>query len=96
MLLFIFLSPPPTKKRAEFSATASLGVVHARHITEAISILQPYLPPTPNDIDPNIELKEVLYTDSAVAGEAAGLAIGLVLVGSGADNIVVGNTTNSL
>lgn len=37
------------------------------------------------------ELRELLYTDSAVAGEAAGMAIGMVLVGSGA-----GNTHNSL
>jgi 26S proteasome regulatory subunit N2 len=37
------------------------------------------------------ELKEVLDTDSAVAGEAAGYAIGMVLVGTGA-----GNTNNSL
>jgi 26S proteasome regulatory subunit N2 len=37
------------------------------------------------------ELKELLYNDSAVAGEAAGIAIGMVLVGSGA-----GNTHNSL
>jgi 26S proteasome regulatory subunit N2 len=29
------------------------------------------------------ELKELLYTDSAVSGEAAGMALGLVLVGSG-------------
>lgn len=33
------------------------------------------------------ELKEVLDTDSAVAGEAAGIAIGLVLVGTGAGNV---------
>jgi len=32
------------------------------------------------------ELKEVLDTDSAVAGEAAGLAIGMVLTGTGAGN----------
>jgi 26S proteasome regulatory subunit N2 len=37
------------------------------------------------------ELKEVLDTDSAVAGEAAGMAIGMVLVGTGA-----GNPHNSL
>lgn len=37
------------------------------------------------------ELKELLDTDSAVAGEAAGMAIGMVLVGTGA-----GNTHNSL
>ena len=40
-----------------------------------------------NDIDTVNELKELLYTDSAVAGEGAGIAIGLVLVGSGAGNI---------
>jgi 26S proteasome regulatory subunit N2 len=37
------------------------------------------------------ELKELLDTDSAVAGEAAGMAIGMVLVGTGA-----GNTHNML
>ena len=147
--------------RAKFSATASLGVVHAGHITEAMTLLEPYLPPTPNaeagadavssaggfaeggslyalglihgssvgssaakreeastflknhlrnshaneaishgaalgvgltalgtnDIDLVNDLKELLYTDSAVAGEAAGIAIGMVLVGSGAGNI---------
>ncbi len=29
------------------------------------------------------ELKQVIFTDSAVAGEAAGLAMGLLLLGSG-------------
>jgi 26S proteasome regulatory subunit N2 len=33
------------------------------------------------------ELKQVLDTDSAVAGEAAGIAIGMVLVGTGAGNL---------
>jgi 26S proteasome regulatory subunit N2 len=33
------------------------------------------------------ELKELLDTDSAVAGEAAGMSIGMVLVGTGASNI---------
>ena len=37
------------------------------------------------------ELKQLLDTDSAVAGEAAGMAIGMVLVGTGA-----GNTSNTL
>ena len=37
------------------------------------------------------ELKELLDTDSAVAGEAAGMALGMVLVGTGA-----GNTHHSL
>merc|ERR1719215_1212862 len=37
------------------------------------------------------ELKDLLNTDSAVAGEAAGMAIGMILVGTGA-----GNTHNSL
>ena len=38
------------------------------------------------DLEVVNELKELLYTDSAVAGEAAGMAIGMVLVGSGAGN----------
>jgi len=150
---------------AKFSATASLGVVHAGHITEAMNLLAPYLPTEPaddgspsavsatggyaeggslyalglihgshagssatkrkecsellrkhlrhshanevmshgaalgvgltamgcSDIIVVNELKELLYTDSAVAGEAAGISLGMVLVGSGA-----GNATNSL
>ena len=150
--------------RAKFSATASLGVIHAGHITEAMHLLEPYLPPNPADdgdggggavVSPSggyaeggslyalglihgshpgssaekrketadflrthlrashanevishgaalgvgltsmgsgelavvNELKEVLDTDSAVAGEAAGIAIGMVLVGTGAGSI---------
>ncbi|CAB9508065.1 ATPase regulatory subunit 1 [Seminavis robusta] len=150
---------------AKFSATASLGVIHASHVTEAMHLLQPYLPANPNGdgdgdgggtpVSPSggyaeggslyalglihgsqtgtstekreetiqflrahlrashanevishgaalgvgltalgssnlaivNELKEVLDTDSAVAGEAAGIAIGMVLVGSGAGNV---------
>ena len=34
------------------------------------------------------QLKNLLYTDSAVAGEAAGIAMGLVMLGSGQDNMV--------
>ena len=151
--------------RAKFSATASLGVIHAAHISEAMHLLQPYLPKLPEtgDAAANIstaggyseggslyalglihganagssaekrseateylrshlrishaneaishgaalavgltamgtadlaivhELKQLLDTDSAVAGEAAGMAIGMVLVGTGA-----GNTSNNL
>ena len=149
--------------RAKFSATASLGVVHAGHITEAMHLLEPYLPSDPTEPGNEVstsggfaeggslyalglihgsqagsasadreltnqflrrhlrashanevishgaalgvgltamgsasleivrELKEVLDTDSAVAGEAAGMAIGMVLVGTGA-----GNTHNAL
>jgi 26S proteasome regulatory subunit N2 len=140
---------------AKFSATSSLGVLHAGHITEAMSLLEPYLPSNTaaedpsggfaeggslyalgiihgshsggsatkrkeandflrnhlrsshanepishgaalgvgltafgtNDLEIVNELKELLYTDSAVAGEGAGLAIGMVLVGSGAGNV---------
>ena len=153
---------------AKFSATASMGVVHAGHTTEAMTLLEPYLPAgggtdggddAGDDADfPAVsasggyaeggamyalglihgsragssvekrlaagsylrrhlrnshanevishgaamgaglahlgscdlgvvsELKELLYTDSAVAGEAAGYAMGMVLVGSGAGN----------
>eukprot|EP00563_Minutocellus_polymorphus_P015879 CAMPEP_0181049346 /NCGR_PEP_ID=MMETSP1070-20121207/15927_1 /TAXON_ID=265543 /ORGANISM="Minutocellus polymorphus, Strain NH13" /LENGTH=1154 /DNA_ID=CAMNT_0023128205 /DNA_START=55 /DNA_END=3519 /DNA_ORIENTATION=- len=147
---------------AKFSATASLGVIHAGHTTEAMTLLEPYLPPSAEaeggappavntaggyaeggslyalglihgsrsgssaakrdeaatflrthlrhshanevishgaalgvglttlgsaNLEVVNELKELLYTDSAVAGEAAGMAIGLVLVGSGAGNV---------
>mmetsp|Transcript_15820 Transcript_15820/g.24607 ORF Transcript_15820/g.24607 Transcript_15820/m.24607 type:complete len:1136 (+) Transcript_15820:111-3518(+) len=148
---------------AKFSATASMGVIHASHTTEAMTLLEPYLPPSAPEDDPNAEhptvsatggyaeggslyalglihgshagssttkrleastflrnhlrnshanevishgaalgvgltsfgsadldvvgeLKELLYTDSAVAGEAASYAMGMVLVGSGAGN----------
>jgi 26S proteasome regulatory subunit N2 len=147
---------------AKFSATSSLGVVHASHGAEAMRLLEPYLPMEPSentsvpseggfaeggslyalglihgshagssaskrqetteflrthlrtshaneaqshgaalgvgltamgtaDLAVVNELKELLVTDSAVAGEAAGIAIGMVLVGTGA-----GNTNNSL
>lgn len=154
------LSSPP-RYRAKFSATASLGVVHAGHITEAMKLLEPYLPVPPSEDGESAtaisslggyseggslfalgiihgshagssaekrlemanllrshlrtshanevishgaalgvgltsmgsadfatlnELKELVYTDSAVAGEAAGIAIGMVLVGTGAGN----------
>eukprot|EP01082_Thalassiosira_pseudonana_P005760 g5664.t1 g5664 contig2:1007454-1009840(-) len=148
---------------AKFSATASMGVIHAGHTTEAMTLLEPYLPPSAPASDPAAEhptvsatggyaeggslyalglihgshagsstakrleastflrnhlrnshanevishgaalgvgltsfgssdlsvvneLKELLYTDSAVAGEAASIAMGMVLVGSGAGN----------
>lgn len=145
---------------AKFSATASMGVIHAGHTTEAMTLLEPYLPPSAvegvdaptvssnggfaeggslyalglihgshagsstakrleasqflrehlrnshanevishgaalgvgltslgsADLDVVNELKELLYTDSAVAGEAAAYSIGMVLVGSGAGN----------
>ena len=38
------------------------------------------------DLEVVNELKELLYTDSAVAGEAASIAMGMVLAGSGAGN----------
>jgi len=152
---------------AKFSATASLGVIHAGHVTEAMHLLQPYLPSNPSSGEDGggtavsteggyaeggslyalglihgshsgssaekrketsdfirthlrashanevishgaalgvgltsmgsadfvivNELKDLLDTDSAVAGEAAGMAMGMILVGTGA-----GNTHNSL
>mmetsp|Transcript_36568 Transcript_36568/g.53685 ORF Transcript_36568/g.53685 Transcript_36568/m.53685 type:complete len:895 (+) Transcript_36568:216-2900(+) len=147
---------------AKFSATATLGVIHASHTTEAMTLLEPYLPPTPSATTPVTatggyseggslfalglihgsnagcsnktrletsdflrehlknshanevishgaalgvgltsfgsgdatvvnDLKELLYTDSAVSGEAAGLAIGMVLVGTGHGNSTVHN-----
>ncbi|GKZ00887.1 hypothetical protein MPSEU_001040400 [Mayamaea pseudoterrestris] len=152
---------------AKFSATATIGVIHSMHITEAMSLLQPYLPQDPSEDDAGAvtttggyaeggslyalglvhgsqagsaadkrqeatdfirkhlrashanevishgaalgvgltamgsadlaivnELKELLDTDSAVAGEAAGMAIGMVLVGTGAGNIENSLPTN--
>ena len=38
-----------------------------------------------NDAELFEELKNVLYTDSAIAGEAAGLGLGLLAVGSATD-----------
>lgn len=149
---------------AKFSATASLGVLHAGHTTEAMTLLEPYLPSSGDGDNDTInvsttggyseggslyalglihgshagsshakrnetsefirkhlrashanevishgaalgvgltsfgtantevvmELKELLETDSAVSGEAAGIAIGLVLVGTG-----IGNSANA-
>lgn len=157
---------------AKFSATASLGVIHAGYTTEAMTLLNPYLPQTPvsnnsssyashtsiaggyteggslyalgiihgsrscssavkrkeandylraqlrthhsNEIishgaalgvgltalgSKNIEivneLKETLYSDSAIAGESAGLAIGMILVGFGISNIKTSFTHKS-
>lgn len=141
-----------------------MGVIHAGHISEAMHLLQPYLPDDPSGEDASAvstsggyaeggslyalglihgshsgtsaekrketadflrthlrashanevishgaalgvgltsmgsadvtivsELKELLDTDSAVAGEAAGMAIGMILVGTGA-----GSPNNSL
>lgn len=129
--------------RAKFTATASLGVVHSSHVSEAMQLLEPYLPTTippeggyaeggslyalglmhaPRPTNPTTldylrthlrdshvnevishgaalgvglaalglgdatvvqELKELLDTDAACAGEAAGIAMGMVLVGRG-------------
>ncbi len=38
-----------------------------------------------NDEEVFEEVKNILYTDSAVAGEAAGIALGLVCVGSASE-----------
>lgn len=133
---------------AKFTATASLGVVHKGHISDAKKVLSAYLPATgqagrspyseggaffalglihANHHDSSIEeylrsslsaaqgnevlqvgaclglgltclatksepvyesLKSVLYLDSAVAGEAAGYSIGLVMAGSGNETVI--------
>lgn len=160
VLLTKYVTSTHLDHRAKFSATASMGVIHAGHTTEAMTLLEPYLPPSPpddgsehnvattggyseggslyalglihgshvgsdsakraeastflrkhlrashanevishgaalgvgltsfgsGDLEVVNELKELLYTDSAVAGEAASIAIGMVLAGSGAGN----------
>lgn len=126
---------------AKFSAIASLGVIHKSHTTEAMTVLEPYLPKTDGSQGSQYEvgggffalglihanhggsavdyllghvrsthseaaqhgaclglglagmgthrkdcveqLSNVMYQDDAVTGEAAGIAIGLVMLGSG-------------
>ncbi|KAG8463179.1 hypothetical protein KFE25_011176 [Diacronema lutheri] len=126
---------------AKFSATASLGVIHRGHHTQAMQLLKSYLPTAglsaspfseggalyalglihanhgapvrsyllealrnagsndvvlhgaclalglalmaSEDAQAYDELKAVLYNDSAIAGEAAALGMGLVMAGSG-------------
>ncbi|CAG8448243.1 2744_t:CDS:10 [Cetraspora pellucida] len=124
---------------SKFSATAALGVIHKGHLSQGLTLLQPYLPQdgvngssyseggslfalglihanhgagvleylrsalrntqtevlqhgaclglgaagmaTENN-EIYDQLREVLFSDSAVAGEAAGLAMGLVMLGT--------------
>ncbi|KAI9144268.1 armadillo-type protein [Paraphysoderma sedebokerense] len=130
---------------SKFSATAGLGVIHKGHITQSMSVLQPYLPQngvsgspyseggalyalglihanhgssvleylrnqlknTQNEVlqhgaclgvglagmaldsdEIYEELKAILFTDSAIAGEAAGLAMGLVMLGTGSSKAI--------
>jgi len=140
---------------SQFSATASLGVVHCGHVEEAMTLLEPYLPADGVVVGVNEgfaeggalyalglvhckatlsteirkttteylreklrssmnneimshgaalgvglsamgthstslynELKDLLYMDSAVSGEAAGIAMGLVMVGAGGSSSV--------
>ncbi|ODQ51271.1 26S proteasome regulatory complex, non-ATPase subcomplex, Rpn2/Psmd1 subunit [Saitoella complicata NRRL Y-17804] len=125
---------------SKFSATAALGVIHKGHLSQAMTLLQPYLPQDGVSTSPYSEggslfalglihanhgagvldylrtqfkatqdetiqhgaalglgvagmatgnediyeeLKNVLFGDSAVAGEATGLAMGLVMLGTG-------------
>ncbi|CAG8444505.1 8265_t:CDS:10 [Diversispora eburnea] len=130
---------------SKFSATAALGVIHKGHLSQGLTLLQPYLPQegasgssyseggslfalglihanhgagvldylrnalkntqtevlqhgaclglaaagmaTGND-EIYEELKNVLFTDSAVAGEAAGLAMGLVMLGTASNKAI--------
>lgn len=137
---------------SKFSAVAGLGVIHKGHVTQAHTLLAPYLPKESGGGSPyerggslfalglifaghghgQVEylqgqlraagnslqaataevvqhgaalglglaamgsqntavfdqLKELLYTDSAVAGEAAGIAMGLTMLGSGAEALL--------
>ncbi|KAL5579820.1 hypothetical protein UlMin_012262 [Ulmus minor] len=82
---------------AKFSATAGLGVIHRGHLQQGRSLMAPYLPQGAaggalfqcrlstmvHEIYEDI--KTVLYTDSAVAGEAAGISLGLLMVGTASE-----------
>jgi 26S proteasome regulatory subunit N2 len=72
--LFCFIQ---RSQRAKFSATASLGVIHAGHVTEAMHLLQPYLPANPTIGDEGGGVSTV----SAQGGYAEGgslYALGLI------------------
>ncbi|KAF5841250.1 armadillo-type protein [Dunaliella salina] len=59
---------------AKFSATAGLGVIH-RWLAGLGT----------NDDEMFEDVKNILYTDSAVAGEAAGISMGLIMAGTATD-----------
>ncbi|CAG8526274.1 17299_t:CDS:10 [Acaulospora morrowiae] len=134
---------------SKFSATAALGVIHKGHLSQGLTLLQPYLPQEGNNGSPYSEggslfalglihanhgagvleylrnalknalksaendvlqhgaclglataamatgneeiyeeLKIVLHNNSAVAGEAAGLAMGLVMLGTASNESI--------
>ncbi|KAF2285655.1 hypothetical protein GH714_006259 [Hevea brasiliensis] len=83
---------------AKFSATAGLGVIHRGHLQQGRSLMRPYLPQGGSgggglglaalgtaDEDIYDDIKSALYTDSAVAGEAAGISMGLLMVGTASE-----------
>ncbi|KAJ3111018.1 proteasome regulatory particle base subunit [Phlyctochytrium bullatum] len=65
----------------KFIATAALGVIHKGQISLGMALLGPYLPK--DGVSAIFEdLKNIMFSDSAVAGEAAGIAMGLVMLGT--------------
>ena len=62
--------------RAKFSATASMGVIHASHTTEAMTLLDPYLPPSAPADDPNAEHPTVSATGGYAEGRSEERRVG--------------------
>ncbi|KAJ3305763.1 proteasome regulatory particle base subunit, partial [Blyttiomyces sp. JEL0837] len=65
---------------SEGGALFALGLIHANHGNRVVEYLTNALKNTQNELYEI--LKNVLFSDSAVAGEAAGLAMGLVNLGT--------------
>jgi len=73
----IITSNPSSLNRAKFSATASMGVIHAGHTTEAMTLLEPYLPPSAAEGDPNAAHPTVSSTGGYAEGGSL-YALGLI------------------
>ena len=69
------------------SVNSHLSQHAAQHLAILLSLFSHTYPPN-NNADVYEQLKEVLNTDSAVAGESAGLAMGLVMLGSANEQVV--------
>lgn len=68
---------------AKFSATACLGVIHARHSTAAVRLLSPYLPPAGGPAPPAGGAGPTSASSSSYSEGGALYALGLIAATSG-------------
>lgn len=68
---------------AKFSATACLGVIHARHSTAAVRLLSPYLPPAGGPAPPVGGAGPTSASSSSYSEGGALYALGLIAATSG-------------